>query len=698
MASKQLGKLRQWAGEALAVRDKTTLSEEFKELEHDVELRRRGLWRMHVAAQDYHHALSKKKISEAVETDEKLLPIDALGVVMIQHGEEFGDDSAFGTSLVSMGRAHCQIATLQESFSVLLHETYLASLQRAEDDIKEYQSQRKKLDSRRLAYDAAVTKLEKIRSHKKEKEKERVEAEDEYEVAKSRYEECAEDVRVRMYAIQENEIDQLRDLTSFLDTEVHFVEQYLDVLNQVKASWVDDATLASMERTSRSRPHLTIGEPRPVRERRKSISKKSVSGADDSSIEEEPAAKSSIMKSLSLRRPDHGTSSKPPSRPPSRNERKRADSIVSVGAEKEKEKEKQDKSKRMSVTGWASSKMGSLTGRGKREKLTDALMQDHETDSEGEGARPPRSRAVSTSSRSSPTKTRTPNDSPLQPARTLRLPAKKVALAQHDFKAASQDELSFKAGDQIAVLNEVLDGWWLGELAGRTGLFPTTYTEILNASSSSLAKPRLPPRPPAGSQPPSRASPAASHDELAQLPPSLKRDPPKWLAVHATGDSIADSDLGDHPFGDHLVAASRSPLNGTFYAESIADSDSEHERAPDDDDGDADPGARLVEPASPHPRGTHEHANGNGRLDDERRMPRAPPPALPSRPSAGSISKRAPPPPPPRRATLSSAPPVPWRPGMASGASSQSTSTNASFVSIGPEVGADGLTGSPFLD
>ena len=109
-----------------------------------------------------------------------------------------------GTSLVSLGRAHCQVATLQEAFSVLFNETYLTSLQRAEDDIKEYQAQRQKLESRRcvlpyltclrrtdrrclrLAFDAAASKLEKVRNSKKEKEKERQEAEDEYEVAKSR--------------------------------------------------------------------------------------------------------------------------------------------------------------------------------------------------------------------------------------------------------------------------------------------------------------------------------------------------------------------------------------------------------------------------------------------------------------------------------------------------------------------------------
>ena len=91
-----------------------------------------------------------------------------------------------GTSLVSLGRAHCQIATLQEAFSVLFGGTYLASLQRAEDDIKEYQAQRKKLESRRLAYDAAIVKAEKMRNSKKEKEKDKMDAEDEYLRAKFR--------------------------------------------------------------------------------------------------------------------------------------------------------------------------------------------------------------------------------------------------------------------------------------------------------------------------------------------------------------------------------------------------------------------------------------------------------------------------------------------------------------------------------
>lgn len=53
-------------------------------------------------------------------------------------------------------------------------------------------------------------------------------------------EESSEDVRARMHAIQENEIDQLRELSKFLEMEIRFAEQYLDVLRGVKDDWIDE--------------------------------------------------------------------------------------------------------------------------------------------------------------------------------------------------------------------------------------------------------------------------------------------------------------------------------------------------------------------------------------------------------------------------------------------------------------------------
>ncbi|KAJ7654130.1 hypothetical protein DFH06DRAFT_521946 [Mycena polygramma] len=56
---------------------------------------------------------------------------------------------------------------------------------------------------------------------------------------------------------------------------------------------------------------------------------------------------------------------------------------------------------------------------------------------------------------------------------------RKVARAMYDFSGSGDDsELAFRAGDMIAVVDEILDGWWMGELNGKQGLFPTSYTDI----------------------------------------------------------------------------------------------------------------------------------------------------------------------------------------------------------------------------
>jgi hypothetical protein len=52
-----------------------------------------------MASEGYYHILSKKKASDSLAVTEKLLPIDTLGLVMINHGEEFGQDSSFGAFL-----------------------------------------------------------------------------------------------------------------------------------------------------------------------------------------------------------------------------------------------------------------------------------------------------------------------------------------------------------------------------------------------------------------------------------------------------------------------------------------------------------------------------------------------------------------------------------------------------------------------
>ncbi|TVY90589.1 Class E vacuolar protein-sorting machinery protein, partial [Lachnellula willkommii] len=51
--------------------------------------------------------------------------------------------------------------------------------------------------------------------------------------------------------------------------------------------------------------------------------------------------------------------------------------------------------------------------------------------------------------------------------------------ALFDFQATDPDELTFRKGDIIAVLESVYKDWWKGFLRGQTGIFPLNYVEKL---------------------------------------------------------------------------------------------------------------------------------------------------------------------------------------------------------------------------
>jgi hypothetical protein len=44
--------------------------------------------------------------------------------------------------------------------------------------------------------------------------------------------------------------------------------------------------------------------------------------------------------------------------------------------------------------------------------------------------------------------------------------------ANYSFVAENAEELSITKGDQITVLEEIDEGWWIGEMSGKRGMFP----------------------------------------------------------------------------------------------------------------------------------------------------------------------------------------------------------------------------------
>lgn len=86
------------------------------------------------------------------------------------------------------------------------------------------------MESRRLAYDAATTKVERAK-------RDDFKVEEELRTARAKHEESTEEVYRRMEDIKEAEADSIADLTAFLDAELKYYDRCRDILLQVKETW-----------------------------------------------------------------------------------------------------------------------------------------------------------------------------------------------------------------------------------------------------------------------------------------------------------------------------------------------------------------------------------------------------------------------------------------------------------------------------
>jgi hypothetical protein len=63
-------------------------------------------------------------------------------------------DVTTGQALVSFGRAFCNVATAQEALGRSLASSFIIALQRFLDQVKDYEAERKKLETRRCDLNA----------------------------------------------------------------------------------------------------------------------------------------------------------------------------------------------------------------------------------------------------------------------------------------------------------------------------------------------------------------------------------------------------------------------------------------------------------------------------------------------------------------------------------------------------------------
>ncbi|KAI9764266.1 MAG: hypothetical protein M1840_008557 [Geoglossum simile] len=225
--NKKLDRFKQWAGERMGGEVKTNVTDNFKALEMEMQLRHDGMQRLQRSMATYVKSLSAR--SEG-DDGEKALPVSLLGSTMVNHGEEFESDSEFGSCLINMGHANERIARLQEAFIQDATSSWLESLERSLVQMKDYQVARKKLEQRRLAYDASLSKMQKAK-------KEDFRSEEELRSQRAKYEESNDEVLRRMEEIKEAEAESVADIGAFWDAELEYHEKCRDTLTQLKGEW-----------------------------------------------------------------------------------------------------------------------------------------------------------------------------------------------------------------------------------------------------------------------------------------------------------------------------------------------------------------------------------------------------------------------------------------------------------------------------
>lgn len=246
--NKKFDRFKQWTNEKMGAEARTGLSDEFKALELEMNLRHEGMDKMQRSMAIYVKSLSKRAEGD---DREKQLPGGHLGSSMVTHGEDFEPDSEFGNCLSSLGRANERLARLQETYVASATTTWLEGLERSLVQMKEYQAARKKLEQRRLAYDTSLAKMQKSK-------KEDFRMEEELRAQKAKYEETSDEVFRRMQDIKEGEVELVQDLTAFLEAELSYYDRCRELLMNVKREWPARETTAPL-RPTRSRSNTAHG-------------------------------------------------------------------------------------------------------------------------------------------------------------------------------------------------------------------------------------------------------------------------------------------------------------------------------------------------------------------------------------------------------------------------------------------------------
>ncbi|XP_068438124.1 SH3 domain-containing kinase-binding protein 1 isoform X1 [Clinocottus analis] len=123
--------------------------------------------------------------------------------------------------------------------------------------------------------------------------------------------------------------------------------------------------------------------------------------------------------------------------------------------------------------GWWEGELG-----GRRGLFPDNFVREIKKEGKRDGAQVSIIRSDLSNGRSSPV-----SDASVRSGRKVEQIRKRRCKAAFSYAPQHEDELELKIGDVIEIVTEVEEGWWEGFLNGKTGMFPSNFTKVVQAES-----------------------------------------------------------------------------------------------------------------------------------------------------------------------------------------------------------------------
>ncbi|KAJ8323412.1 hypothetical protein BDV3_004193 [Batrachochytrium dendrobatidis] len=244
LIGKKFGQFKQWTGEKLGNTQRTETSDEFKRLETDTGERKACIERFHSSLDLWYKTMIKRP-SLLVEEKIQRSPIQALGNSMILFGTFLPQNSIYGQALLKSGQVHDLIASEELQLSNEIRDGILSSLTSTLDNVKEYYHLHKKLENRRLDFDAKLNKVHKTK-------KESPELEEETRACQTKYEETLTLLTEKMIELNTDSANDLQDVLTMIDAELAYHQKTTQLLADLKES------LSDIPRQIRTTPSLAV--------------------------------------------------------------------------------------------------------------------------------------------------------------------------------------------------------------------------------------------------------------------------------------------------------------------------------------------------------------------------------------------------------------------------------------------------------